>query len=147
MIKQINKADELLSLVLPGSISATNNNADCGNVPFAGNLIGILASVGVAGVLGAGGTVDLVIDILKNGVSIYGTTKLDFATTSVVPVYVAPAVDPLALAAGDVLTLKVVSIYNGAGPTQAIDLCVSIQVRRSKQSPPAASAQGGVDAV
>jgi hypothetical protein len=132
MIKLINMADELMQLRQAGNLTVAAN-ADATSVPFNGWLIGVMASVGTAGV----GT-SAVIDILQNETSIYGATKLVLAAAAKQPAYQPLTTDPLPVSLGDVFTLKVTTAF---GTTPSVDLAVQLLFRR-KNSPPAASYQG-----
>ena len=134
MIKLRNLADvQVVTLKQNGSLTV---GADVDNdfVITKGNIIGVQAFVSAAGT----GTLP-VIDILLNGTSIYGTTKLSFALTALEATYQPLATDPTPVNRGDILTLKVTTAF---GTTQSKDLVVKLLIRVAKQSAPGASYQG-----
>lgn len=102
---------------------------------------------GVVGVDGTGSpTTNVIVDILKNGTSIFTTTKINFAhaTPAVTPSSYGDLVTlaPVTFAAGDVLSIDITTIYNGTSPTQPINLTVGLLLARANAPLPALTVTG-----
>ena len=101
----------------------TSTACDCFLVPFPVVLKGVLARLGTAG-----GTQATIVDIQKNGTSIFsGATKVNFAASSTTPTYGARTTDPPLFAKGDIV--KVVITQVGSGPAPA-DLGLALNFSR-----------------
>lgn len=93
--------------------------------PFSGIIAAIFARVRVAGTTGS-----QVTDIQKNGVSIFSSGGLTFASGSVVPTYGALAANPTKVIKGDQISLTTTSIHT----TPAKSLVVWLVYRRARAS-------------
>jgi hypothetical protein len=96
-------------------------------VPFACQLKGVLARLGTAG-----GTQATIVDIQKNGSSIFsGATKVNFAASSQTPTYGALSVNPTTFVKGDILKIAVTQVGSTPGPA---DLALGINLQRLRGS-------------
>jgi hypothetical protein len=77
----------------------------------------VLALKGVIARLGtAGGTQATIVDILKNGTTIFASGKINFATSSTTPTYGPLTTNPTTFAKGDELKVTVTQVGSGAAP-------------------------------
>lgn len=111
---------------LAGGVVGTLTAASVGGIWVApGPLLikGILARLGTAG-----GTQATIVDVLKNGVTIFASGKINFATSSTTPTYGPLTVNPTLLAKGDILKVTVTQV--GSAPAPA-DLALAILFSRT----------------
>jgi len=108
-----------------GSPGTLTTSAVCGIycIPFACQLKGVLARLGAAG-----GTQATIVDVQKNGSSIFsGGTKINFAASSTTPTYGALTTNPTQFAKGDVVKIVVTQV--GSTPAPA-DLALALNIQR-----------------
>jgi hypothetical protein len=121
------------------SFSKRNETED-----LAGGVIGTLTAASVGGIwvatgpllikailarLGtAGGTQATIVDVLKNGVTIFTSGKINFATNSAIPTYGPLTLNPTALAKGDILKVIVTQVGSAPAP---VDLALAILFSRT----------------
>jgi hypothetical protein len=133
MIKLRNEGQLLVNLHVPGELNTAVNVATV-MAPFACRVSAMLAKIGTAG---AGS--QMIVDIHKNGTTIYSSAKLVFDDTDVDPAYGALTADPVILAKGDILTLDI----DQESTTESFDLNVWLVFERLKESSQVATMQTG----
>ncbi len=126
MIDARRQSDYIVHLRAPGTQTAATNK-DFGILPFACELIGIIARLGTAGTTGS-----QICDVNKNGTTIFAkAAKITFATTVATPTAFASdetAVSaPVQFAEGDNISFDVDSIHSG---TAAINFSLVLHFRR-----------------
>ena len=101
----------------------TSTICDCFVAPFPCLLKGVLGRLGTAG-----GTQATIVDIQKNGSSIFsGATKVNFAASSQTPTYGALTANPTQFVKGDIV--KVVITQVGSTPAP-VDLGLALNFAR-----------------
>lgn len=123
-------ADEVLQFASLGSLAAGVNKA-LATVPFTGYLSHVKAKVETAGTKPGDATTNVVLDLNKNGTSLFGGTFCSFNGSSTSPSsYDAAVTGEIAVAAGDQLRLDIDTIFNGTSPVQPTNLTVAVVVKR-----------------
>jgi hypothetical protein len=111
---------------LAGGVAGTLTAASVGGIWVAtGPLLvkGILARLGTAS-----GTQATIVDVLKNGVTIFASGKVNFATSSATPTYGPLTLNPTPLAKGDILKVIVTQVGSAPAP---VDLALAILFSRT----------------
>jgi len=125
-IKVRNLDEIVVKLQGQGGALAADANLDGFVVPFACKLKAIFARV-----LAAGTTGTMIVDVNKNGTTIFsGAAKLTWASASVSPTYAAYTTDPADFVEGDRIGLDIDSVHT----TPAEGLIVELVLSRSKRS-------------
>ena len=118
MIRLKNTKDFVIQMSVPGT-QAVGNDLEVNLVPFAGQIKAIYAKLGTAGT-----TSTQVTDIKKNGVSIFSSGGLSFATGSQACTYGALTQNPTQVAQGDILRIDTTAINTTPGKDLAIFIVV-----------------------
>lgn len=106
MIKLGNVAQQVITLVAPGTVTAAANK-DMAIVQFNG----VLQNIYAACVSGGTGVTNSIADVNLNGTTIFGSaTKITFASTTGTATYGTLTTDPTPVVAGDVISLDVDSV-------------------------------------
>jgi hypothetical protein len=106
---------------LAGGVVGTLTGSSVGGIWVAtGPLLikGILARLGTAGATQA-----TIVDVLKNGTTIFASGKVNFAASSATPTYGPLTVNPTLLAKGDILKVIVTQVGSAPAP---VDLALAI---------------------
>ena len=125
---------------IPGTITAAQVSSTIILVPFPLTLKGIFATLGTAGVTG-----NSTFDILKNGVSIFASGTITFATTSTVATYGPFTAGATSFVKGDIIKIKNLTI----AATPPVDFALALnfaRVRGSQFSIPPQTGTVGIDA-
>ncbi len=134
MIKVRNQSEFIVHLENP-ALQAADDNVAVFLVPFALRLKAIYAKVVAAGTTGS-----MIVDLSKNGTTIFANApKLTWATTDVDPSYDTLAADPTTFAKGDMISMDVDSVHT----TPAEGLVVELVLERTKTGPASVVAQTG----
>ena len=116
-----NLDEQVLQMGVPGTQTATTDK-EFVTCPMDGFIKAIIAKLGTAGITGT-----QVVDIHKNGVTVFGSlAKIVFATTNVAP-NAHPAYGDISVLKGDQLSLDVDTIHSG---TVAEDLTVALVISK-----------------
>ena len=119
MIRNRSTEDFNVQVSIPGTQTAATNKFFL-EVPFAGRLKAIKAILGAAGVTGS-----QVVDVNKNGTTIFsGAGKITFGATTA-PTYAALTADPTEFVKGDNVSVDVDSIHTTAAVNLSIWLVFS----------------------
>lgn len=132
MIRVRNQDDLVVDVSVVGALTTGRKYAV--TVPFACFLSGVYARVGTAGTQGGGGTTLPTVDINKEGTSVFSSGGITFASGSRAASYAAFSTNPASFAKGDLLSVDVDVLFNGAtpAPVQPSDLGVNLVLRRTK---------------
>jgi len=135
MIELRNKGEFLVVFQVGGAL-AVDNALNAFKVPFPARLKAINAKLVTAGVTGS-----MIVDINKNGTTIFsGALKLTFATTAVDPTYDTFATDPTTFDLADMLSLDVDSVHT----IPAEGLVVELVLERQRISGSSATETGTI---
>ena len=103
----------------------TSTICDCFVAPFPCLLKGVLGRLGTAG-----GTQATIVDIQKNGSSIFsGATKVNFAASSQTPTYGALTANPTQFVKGDIIKITVTQVGSATAPA---DLALALNLQRQR---------------
>jgi hypothetical protein len=152
MIRMKNMAEYHEPVVRAGLAAVAATFYELG-VPANGFIKSIVASFGLIGTDGTGApTQDVIVDILKNGVSIFsGAVKINFSHAKQVggantPInadnYGALTTNPVPVNKGDRLQFSITQILNGTTPTQPSDLTIWLVFTRGQGWAPEATLEG-----
>jgi hypothetical protein len=125
MIKLRNLDDFIEDLSIPGTQSAATHVKTL-LIPFSCTLSAIYAKLGTAGVTSA-----QIVDIMKNGTTIFSSAvKLTFATAVTAATYGPLTTDPPTFIKGDIVRVDVTQVHT----TPAVDLNLLLVFTRSIQA-------------
>ena len=115
---------ELLDIGCAGTLTTSSLCGIC-LIPFSCQLKSVIARLGTAG-----GTQATIVDVLKNGVSIFNpATKINFAAKSATPTYGAFTATTIPFAKGDILKAVVTQVGSANAPA---DLGLAVVVQRGR---------------
>ncbi len=145
MLKLKNIEDYVVVLKKPGAL-AVATDVDCCVIPFNSTLRAIYSRTGTAGVNGAGGSADVLIDLKKNGTSLMSTkVTFGFSSPSRDPsnngVF---STDPPTFVKGDVISMDINQVFGGTSPTQPTNLAITLVLQRGRGSKVGSVIKGGV---